>query len=85
MIVTQNADSLIHVCNYCASMVTSYFLYHSCICKNHLYLQADTTDAECRQASGGANQEFVDFLEGPEARQRAYSIASVITSTMEGR
>lgn len=27
----------------------------------------------------------MDFLEGPEARQRAYSIASVITNTMEGR
>uniref|UniRef100_A0AAQ4Q2H4 Sodium channel protein n=1 Tax=Gasterosteus aculeatus aculeatus TaxID=481459 RepID=A0AAQ4Q2H4_GASAC len=26
---------------------------------------------------------FIDFLEGPEARQRAYSIASVITNTME--
>lgn len=27
----------------------------------------------------------MDFLEGPEVRQRAQSIASVITSTMEGR
>lgn len=27
----------------------------------------------------------MDLLEGPEARQRAQSIASVITSTMEGR
>ncbi|XP_068560220.1 sodium channel, voltage-gated, type I-like, alpha isoform X1 [Cebidichthys violaceus] len=43
--------------------------------------QADTTDTEYRQASG--DQEFMDFLEGPEARQRAHSIASVITSTME--
>ncbi|KAG8000693.1 Sodium channel protein type 2 subunit alpha [Nibea albiflora] len=39
--------------------------------------QADTTD------SGGTHQEFMDYLEGPEARQRAHSIASVITSTME--
>ncbi|XP_058478816.1 sodium channel, voltage-gated, type I-like, alpha isoform X2 [Solea solea] len=45
--------------------------------------QADTTDAEYRQASGGANQEYMDFLDGPEARQRALSTASVITSTME--
>uniref|UniRef100_A0A4W6FZ25 Sodium channel protein n=1 Tax=Lates calcarifer TaxID=8187 RepID=A0A4W6FZ25_LATCA len=29
------------------------------------------------------NHEFMDLLEGPEARQRAHSIASVITSTME--
>ncbi|XP_069388610.1 sodium channel, voltage-gated, type I-like, alpha [Paralichthys olivaceus] len=42
---------------------------------------ADTT--EYRQATGGPNQEFMDFLDGPEARQRAHSIASVITSTME--
>ncbi|XP_071329963.1 sodium channel, voltage-gated, type I-like, alpha isoform X1 [Trachinotus anak] len=45
--------------------------------------QADTTDTEYRQAGGGTNQEQMDFLDGPEARQRAHSIASVITSTME--
>ncbi|XP_035859706.1 sodium channel, voltage-gated, type I-like, alpha isoform X1 [Sander lucioperca] len=45
--------------------------------------QADTTDTEYRQAGGGTHQEFMDYLEGPEARQRAHSIASVITSTME--
>uniref|UniRef100_A0A8C3AZW7 Sodium channel protein n=1 Tax=Cyclopterus lumpus TaxID=8103 RepID=A0A8C3AZW7_CYCLU len=44
---------------------------------------ADTTDTEYRQASGGTHQEFMDHLEGPEARQRAHSTASVITSTME--
>ncbi|KAM9343613.1 LOW QUALITY PROTEIN: sodium channel, voltage-gated, type I-like, alpha [Pholidichthys leucotaenia] len=44
---------------------------------------ADTTDTEYRPASGGTNQECMDFLEGPEVRQRALSIASVITSTME--
>ncbi|XP_029315241.1 sodium channel, voltage-gated, type I-like, alpha [Cottoperca gobio] len=44
---------------------------------------ADTTDTEYRQAVGGTNQEFMDYLEGPEARQRALSTASVITSTME--
>ncbi|XP_038576385.1 sodium channel, voltage-gated, type I-like, alpha [Micropterus salmoides] len=43
----------------------------------------DTTDTEYRQAGGGTQQESMDFLEGPEARQRAHSIASVITSTME--
>ncbi|KAM6955511.1 sodium channel, voltage-gated, type I-like, alpha [Lycodopsis pacificus] len=44
---------------------------------------ADTTDTEYKQASGETHQEFMDFLEGPEARQRVHSIASVITSTME--
>ncbi|XP_054871206.1 sodium channel, voltage-gated, type I-like, alpha isoform X4 [Amphiprion ocellaris] len=45
--------------------------------------QADTTDTEYRHATGGTYQEFLDPFEGPEARQRAHSIASVITSTME--
>ncbi|XP_053185142.1 sodium channel, voltage-gated, type I-like, alpha [Scomber japonicus] len=44
---------------------------------------ADTTDTECQQACRGTNQESMDFLEGPEARNRTYSVASVITSTME--
>ncbi|KAK5861223.1 hypothetical protein PBY51_022637 [Eleginops maclovinus] len=44
---------------------------------------ADTTDTEYRQAGGGTDQECIDFLEGPEARQRALSTASVITSTVE--
>ncbi|XP_008299373.1 sodium channel protein type 2 subunit alpha-like [Stegastes partitus] len=44
---------------------------------------ADTTDTEYRPATGGTYQEFLDPFEGPEARQRAHSIASVITSTME--
>uniref|UniRef100_A0A3Q1APS0 Sodium channel protein n=1 Tax=Amphiprion ocellaris TaxID=80972 RepID=A0A3Q1APS0_AMPOC len=45
--------------------------------------KADTTDTEYRHATGGTYQEFLDPFEGPEARQRAHSIASVITSTME--
>ncbi|XP_059198402.1 sodium channel, voltage-gated, type I-like, alpha [Centropristis striata] len=44
---------------------------------------ADTTDTECRQAGGGTHPEFKDLLEEPGARQRAHSVASVITSTME--
>ncbi|KAF7642977.1 hypothetical protein LDENG_00247090 [Lucifuga dentata] len=45
--------------------------------------KADTTDTECRQPSCGSCQESMDFLEGPKARQRTFSVASVITSTME--
>ncbi|XP_071394230.1 sodium channel, voltage-gated, type I-like, alpha [Centroberyx affinis] len=43
----------------------------------------DTTETEYRQAGCGSHQESMDFLEGPEARQRAFSVASVITNTME--
>uniref|UniRef100_I3JQL6 Sodium channel protein n=1 Tax=Oreochromis niloticus TaxID=8128 RepID=I3JQL6_ORENI len=32
---------------------------------------------------GGINQGYMDYLQSPEARQRAHSIASVITTTME--
>ncbi|KAF7215908.1 sodium channel protein type 2 subunit alpha-like [Nothobranchius furzeri] len=46
-------------------------------------LSADTTDTEYREASGQNYGEFLDVLDGPEARQRIHSIASVITSTME--
>ncbi|XP_019208048.1 sodium channel, voltage-gated, type I-like, alpha isoform X2 [Oreochromis niloticus] len=45
--------------------------------------QADTTDTEYRQSIGGINQGYMDYLQSPEARQRAHSIASVITTTME--
>uniref|UniRef100_A0A3Q1H571 Sodium channel protein n=1 Tax=Acanthochromis polyacanthus TaxID=80966 RepID=A0A3Q1H571_9TELE len=45
--------------------------------------KVDTTDTEYRPATGGTYQEFLDPFDGPEARQRAHSIASVITSTME--
>ncbi|KAM7407501.1 hypothetical protein PAMA_003295 [Pampus argenteus] len=44
---------------------------------------ADTTDTEYKPAGGGTHQELMDFLERPAARDRAYSAASVITSTME--
>uniref|UniRef100_A0A669AZ40 Sodium channel protein n=1 Tax=Oreochromis niloticus TaxID=8128 RepID=A0A669AZ40_ORENI len=44
---------------------------------------ADTTDTEYRQSIGGINQGYMDYLQSPEARQRAHSIASVITTTME--
>ncbi|CAB1435050.1 unnamed protein product [Pleuronectes platessa] len=45
--------------------------------------QADTTDTGYIQATRGPNQDFIDFPDGPEARQRAHSTVSVITSTME--
>uniref|UniRef100_A0A3B4F6I3 Sodium channel protein n=1 Tax=Pundamilia nyererei TaxID=303518 RepID=A0A3B4F6I3_9CICH len=45
--------------------------------------EADTTDTEYRQSIGGINQGYMDYLQSPEARQRAHSIASVITTTME--
>ncbi|XP_076026026.1 sodium channel, voltage-gated, type I-like, alpha isoform X1 [Genypterus blacodes] len=43
----------------------------------------DTTDTEYKQPGCGSCQESMDFLEGPEIRQRAFSVASAKTSTME--
>ncbi|XP_037095012.1 sodium channel protein type 2 subunit alpha-like [Syngnathus acus] len=40
--------------------------------------KADTTDTD-----GGTNQECTDFPEDPGVRDRTFSVASVITSTME--
>ncbi|KAM9850463.1 LOW QUALITY PROTEIN: sodium channel, voltage-gated, type I-like, alpha [Aulostomus maculatus] len=45
--------------------------------------QADTTDTEYKLTGGGTHLDSMDFLEEPETRNRAYSVASVITSTME--
>ncbi|XP_044222779.1 sodium channel, voltage-gated, type I-like, alpha [Thunnus albacares] len=44
---------------------------------------ADTTDTEYKQTGGGTHRESIDFLEAPAARDRTYSVASVITSTLE--
>uniref|UniRef100_A0A668AKL9 Sodium channel protein n=1 Tax=Myripristis murdjan TaxID=586833 RepID=A0A668AKL9_9TELE len=45
--------------------------------------EGDTTETEYSQTGCGSHQESMDYLEGPEARQRAYSVASVITNTVE--
>uniref|UniRef100_A0A673XYF0 Sodium channel protein n=1 Tax=Salmo trutta TaxID=8032 RepID=A0A673XYF0_SALTR len=43
----------------------------------------NTTETEYRKARYGSYQATMDFLEDPVARQRALSVASVITNTME--
>ncbi|XP_034041830.1 sodium channel, voltage-gated, type I-like, alpha isoform X1 [Thalassophryne amazonica] len=45
--------------------------------------QANTTDTEYGPSECESYQDTLDFIEGPEARQRTVSIASVITSTIE--
>uniref|UniRef100_A0A3B3YRK9 Sodium channel protein n=1 Tax=Poecilia mexicana TaxID=48701 RepID=A0A3B3YRK9_9TELE len=60
-------------------ILTTYHLQHSGI--NHpFYVKADTTDTEGKPTSG---ENYLNSLELPEMRQRALSIASVITTTME--
>uniref|UniRef100_A0A8C7MR77 Sodium channel protein n=1 Tax=Oncorhynchus kisutch TaxID=8019 RepID=A0A8C7MR77_ONCKI len=43
----------------------------------------NSTETEYRKARYGSYQASMDFLEDPVARQRALSVASVITNTME--
>ncbi|XP_035995292.1 sodium channel, voltage-gated, type I-like, alpha isoform X2 [Fundulus heteroclitus] len=45
--------------------------------------QADTTDTECKLESGENYSECLDLPDILEMRQRAYSIVSVITTTMD--
>lgn len=48
-------------------------------------VQGATSDTEYMRDEGGAYQAPMDFLGGPVSRQRALSVASIITNTMEGR
>lgn len=41
------------------------------------------TESQYRRPSA-AYSDLMDFLEGPQARQRAQSLVSVITTTVEG-
>uniref|UniRef100_A0A8C8CM00 Sodium channel protein n=1 Tax=Oncorhynchus tshawytscha TaxID=74940 RepID=A0A8C8CM00_ONCTS len=45
--------------------------------------EENSTETEYRKARYGSYQASMDFLEDPVARQRALSVASVITNTME--
>ncbi|XP_029566925.1 sodium channel protein type 2 subunit alpha isoform X5 [Salmo trutta] len=45
--------------------------------------QGNTTETEYRKAQCESYQASMNFLEDPGARQRAFSVASVITNTME--
>lgn len=49
-----------------------------------MYVQGNTTETEYRKARCESYQASMNFLEDPGARQRAFSVASVITNTMEG-
>uniref|UniRef100_A0A674F6A8 Sodium channel protein n=1 Tax=Salmo trutta TaxID=8032 RepID=A0A674F6A8_SALTR len=48
-----------------------------------MYVQGNTTETEYRKAQCESYQASMNFLEDPGARQRAFSVASVITNTME--
>ncbi|CAI5656150.1 unnamed protein product [Oreochromis niloticus] len=52
-------------------------------CRRSSTHQPETTDTDNRQSNGGISQEYMDFLKSREARQRAQSLTSVITDTIE--
>ncbi|KAM4602262.1 sodium channel protein type 2 subunit alpha-like [Polymixia lowei] len=45
--------------------------------------EGTTTDTELKKRRSGSHQPSMDYLEEPGARQRAMSIASILTNTME--
>ncbi|XP_045066288.1 sodium channel protein type 2 subunit alpha isoform X2 [Coregonus clupeaformis] len=73
-----------------SSMKKSHFRFSMDASNLHNYdircstpYQENTTETEYRKARCGSYQASMDFLEDPVARQRAFSVASVITNTME--
>lgn len=48
------------------------------------YLQGTTTETEMRKRRSSSFHVSMDFLEDPSQRQRAMSIASILTNTVEG-
>lgn len=49
------------------------------------YFQGTTTDIELKKRRSGFHQPSMDYLDEPGARQRAMSVASILTNTMEGK
>lgn len=47
--------------------------------------QGTTTDTELKKRRSGFHQPSMDYLEEPGGRQRAMSVASILTNTMEGK
>ncbi|XP_036814758.1 sodium channel protein type 2 subunit alpha isoform X1 [Oncorhynchus mykiss] len=73
-----------------SSMKKSHFRFSMDASNLHNYdmscstpYQENTSETEYRKARYGSYQATMDFLEDPVARQRALSVASVITNTME--
>ncbi|XP_064862145.1 sodium channel, voltage-gated, type I-like, alpha isoform X2 [Oncorhynchus nerka] len=73
-----------------SSMKKSHFRFSMDASNLHNYdmscstpYQENSTETEYRKARYGSYQASMDFLEDPVARQRALSVASVITNTME--
>nr|XP_046216757.1 sodium channel, voltage-gated, type I-like, alpha isoform X1 [Oncorhynchus gorbuscha] len=73
-----------------SSMKKSHFRFSMDASNLHNYdmscstpYQENSTETEYRKARCGSYQASMDFLEDPVARQRALSVASVITNTME--
>lgn len=46
--------------------------------------QGTTTDTELKKRRSGFHQQSMDYLDEPGGRQRAMSVASILTNTMEG-
>lgn len=50
-----------------------------------LVFQGTTTETEIRKRRSSSYHVSMDLLEDPTSRQRAMSMASILTNTMEGK
>lgn len=57
----------------------------SWICFDVFFSQGTTTDTDLKKRRPGFHQPSMDYLDEPGARQRAMSVASILTNTMEGK
>lgn len=75
-----NISCFCHLALECLGMI----MFISCF----LFLffpQGTTTDTELKKRRSGFHQPSMDYLEEPGGRQRAMSVASILTNTMEGK
>lgn len=59
-------------------------MYSQLAISSVLYFQGTTTETDLRKRHSSSYHVPMDYLTDPSARQRAMSIASMLTNTMEG-
>lgn len=58
-----------------------FFIFYAHV----FFLQGTTTDTELKKRRSGFRKPSMDYLDETVARQRAMSVASILTNTMEGQ
>lgn len=72
------------------TLITGLYIVFACLISlawSHILLfsvQGTTTETEMRKRISGSFHVSMDYLEDPALRERAMSIASILTNTVEG-